>query len=240
MKNIILFCCLISINQIAFGQLPVIETVVDIVCQDIQNSKVPVQDMMKEEVTQIFIEGRQDHLAAWDSTQRVFTQEVLLPFKYDEFFVRRLETECPDFRPAMKYYDKNLTSDDINTPLYQKARDLFLALEDGENQDDLNRFMDNSAPVRESFWEILTGEIEKYKNTSTLRIIQVDDYTFRCVYEDYLTSKQNLEMDLYFFNDEDELINNVRMTTKFAFDQGYKSFDINYDIDALPPVEKSN
>jgi len=47
-------------------------------------------------------------------------------------------------------------------------------------------------------------------------------------------------MDLYFFNDEDELINNVRMTTKFAFDQGYKSFDINYDIDALPPVEKSN
>lgn len=240
MKKIILICCLISINQITFGQLPVIETVVDIVCQDIKNSQVAVQDMMKEEVTQIFIEGRQDHLSAWDSTQRVFTQEVLLPFKYDEYFVRRLETECPSFRPAMKYYDKNLTADNINTKLYQKARDLFLALEDGQSQDDLNRFMDNSAPVRDAFWDILTGEVEKHKSTSTLRITQVDQHTFRCIYEDYMTSKQNLEMDLYFFNDEDVLINNVRMTTKFAFDQGYKTFDLNYDIDASPPVGKNN
>lgn len=240
MKNFILICCIISINQIAFGQLPVIETVVDIVCQDIKNSKVPVQDMMKEEVTQIFIEGRQEHLSAWDSVQRVFTQEVLLPFKYDEYFVRRLETECPSFRPAMKYYDKNLTAENINTKLYQKARDLFLALEDGKSQDDLSRFMDNSAPVGDAFWTILTGEIEKHKRSSTLRIVQVDAHTFRCFYEDYMTSKQNLEMDLYFFNDEDLLINNVRMTTKFAFDKGYKTFDLNYDIDASPPVGKNN
>lgn len=89
MKQLILMISFLSITQIAFSQLPVIENVTEVVCEEFENAKVPVKDMMVEEVQQIFIESRQDYLVAWDSTQRAFTQQVLLPFKYDEYFVRR-------------------------------------------------------------------------------------------------------------------------------------------------------
>lgn len=240
MKQLILLIGLIGFSQIAFAQLPVIEDVIGVACKEFEASKISVSDMMEEEVQQVFIESRQDYLSAWDSTQRAFTQEVLLPFKYDEYFVRRLETECPDFRPAMKYFDKFLIEDEAKRKLYNKARELIYAIEDGATDEELSKFLDSQAPITESFWAIARKEIGEQSTTSTLNFTMLDDHTFRCEYSDYITTEKNFRIDILFTDNTDELVNNVRITSKFALEQGYDSIDINFDIDEAPPFSGQN
>lgn len=236
MKQLILLISFISISQIAFAQLPVVETVTDVACREFQNAKVPVPDMMEEEVEQIFIESRQDYLFAWDSTQRAFTQQVLLPFKYDEYFVRRLETKCPTFRPAMDYFDDFLKEKPEHRKFYLKAREFIYAIEDEVSDEVLLAYIDKQAPITDAFWSIARSEIKTQKATATLKFTQLDDYTFRCEYIDYITTERNFRIDILFTDDADELINNVRITTKYALEQGYDSIDINFDIDEMPTV----
>lgn len=236
MKKLILLIALIGFTQLTYAQLPVIEDVINIACKEFNDTKIPVTDMMKEEVEQIFIESRQDYLDNWDSTQRAFTQKVLLPFKYDEYFIRRLETECPAFRPAMKrFYDNYLVGQDEKRALYLKARDFIYAIEDGTSDNDLKTYLDSKAPITDAFLAILRKEVSEQKETSTLNFTQLDDYTFRCEYSDYITTERNFRVDILFTDNVDLLINNIRITTKFALKQGYDSIDINHDIDAAPP-----
>jgi hypothetical protein len=236
MKQLILLISFISISQIAFAQLPVVETVTDVACREFQNAKIPVKDMMQEEVEQIFIESRQDYLFAWDSTQRAFTQKVLLPFKYDEYFVRRLETKCPIFRPSMGYFDNYLKENPGEHKFYLKAREFIYAIEDEVSDEVLLAYIDKQAPITNAFWSIARNEIKAQKATSTLKFTQLDDYTYRCEYIDYITTERNFRIDILFTDDTDELINNVRITTKYALEQGYDSIDINFDIDEMPTV----
>lgn len=236
MKQIILVITLIGFTQSVFAQLPVIENVIKIACKEFNDTKIPVTDMMKEEVDQIFIESRQDYLDAWDSTQRAFTQQVLLPFKYDEYFIRRLESECPDFRPAMKrFFDTYLVEQEQERALYLKARDFIYSIEDEMANDVLKAYLDSQAPITDAFLAILRKEVGEQKTTSTLKFTQLDDYTFRCEYRDYITTDKNFRIDILFTDGTDMLINNIRITTKFALEQGYDSIDINHDIDAAPP-----
>lgn len=236
MKQIILLIAMISFAHSSFAQLPVIEDVIQIACKEFNDTKIPVADMMKEEVEQIFIESRQDYLDDWDSTQRAFTQQVLLPFKYDEYFIRRLETECPDFRPAMnRFYDNFLVDQEEERKLYLKARDFVYTIEDGATDDALTAYLDAQAPITDAFLAILRKEVGEQKETSTLNFTQLDDYTFRCEYRDYITTEKNFRVDILFTDGSDLLINNIRITTKFALEQGYDSIDINHDIDAAPP-----
>lgn len=236
MKQLILMISFLSISQIAFAQLPVIEVVTDVVCREFQNAKVPVQDMMEEEIQQIFIESRQDYLTAWDSTQRAFTQQVLLPFKYDEYFVRRLETKCPSFRPAMDYFDNFLKGKVEERKLYLKARAFIYTIEDGASDETLTTFLDVQAPITGTFWSIARNEVQTQKETSTLKFSQLDNYTFRCEYIDYITIEKNFQIDILFTDSSNDLINNIRITTKYALEQGYESIDINFDIDEVPTV----
>lgn len=236
MKKNILLIALIGFTQLAYAQLPVIEDVIEVACKEFKDTKIPVNDMMVEEVEQIFIESRQDYLEEWDSTQRAFTQQVLLPFKYDEYFIRRLETECPDFRPAMKrFYDKFLINNEEKRKLYLQARDFVYAIEDGVTNEELQTYLDAKAPITDAFLAILRKEVGEQKETSTLSFTQLDDYTFRCEYRDYITTEKNFRVDILFTDGTDNLINNIRITTKFALEQGYDSIDINHDIDAAPP-----
>lgn len=238
MKKYILLIALIGFTQLTYAQLPVIEDVIEIACKEFNDTKIPVTEMMKEEVEQIFIESRQDYLEDWDSTQRAFTQKVLLPFKYDEYFIRRLETECPAFRPAMKrFYDDFLIDQEEERKLYLTARDFIYAVEDGATDDALTTYLDAQAPITNAFLAILRKEVNEQKETSTLNFTQLDDYTFRCEYSDYITTEKNFRVDILFTDSSDVLINNIRITTKFALEQGYDSIDINHDIDAAPPFQ---
>lgn len=236
MKQLILLVSFISISQITFAQLPVVETVTDVACREFQNAKVPVKDMMEEEVEQIFIESRQDYLFAWDSTQRAFTQQVLLPFKYDEYFVRRLETKCPTFRPAMDYFDDFLKEKTEQRKFYLKAKAFIYAIEDQVSDEVLLAYIDKQAPITEAFWAIARNEVTAQKATSTLKFTLLEDFTFRCEYIDYITTENNFRIDILFTDNSDDLINNIRITTKYALEQGYDSIDINYDIDEMPTV----
>lgn len=235
MKQLILIIGLISVSLSAFAQLPVVEDVIKVACKEFSNSQIPVKDMMEEEVQQVFIESRQSYLSAWDSTQRAFTQQVLLPFKYDEYFVRRLETECPAFRPAMPYFDNYLVGNEAKRKLYLKAKALIHAMEDKKPDAELSAFLDVQAPITKAFWDITRKEIQNQKATSTLNFILLDDYTFRCEYSDYITTEKNFRIDFLFTDDSDDLINNIRITTKFALEQGYDSIDVNFDIDETLP-----
>lgn len=226
-----------SICQNTFAQLPVIETVTDVACREFQNAKVPVKDMMEEEVEQIFIESRQDYLFDWDSTQRAFTQQVLLPFKYDEYFVRRMETKCPTFRPAMDYFDTFIKSKPEQRKYYLKAKEFIYAIEDAVSDAVLLAYIDEQAPITAAFWAIARNEITAQKATSTLKFTQLEDFTFRCEYIDYITTENNFRIDILFTDNTDELINNIRITTKYALEQGYDSININYDIDEMPTVK---
>jgi hypothetical protein len=237
MKQLILLISFISISQIAFAQLPVVETVTDVACREFQNAKVPVRDMMEEEVEQIFIESRQDYLFAWDSTQRVFTQQVLLPFKYDEYFIRRLETKCPAFRPAMDYFDDFIKEKPEQRKFYLKAKAFIYALEDEVSDDVLLAYVDKQAPITEAFWAIARNEVMTQKATATLKFTLLEDFTFRCEYIDYITTENNFRIDILFTDNSDDLINNIRITTKYALEQGYDSININYDIDEMPTVK---
>lgn len=235
MKKLILLIALSSLSQLSIAQLPVIEDVIKVACKDFNNSKVPVEDMMKEEVEQIFIESRQDYLSDWDSTQRVFTQQVLLPFKYDEYFIRRLETECPAFRPAKeKYYDMFLLGQNNKRILYLQAKEFLYNVEDGASNSELFAFLDDQAPITEGFLEILSKEAMEQKATSTLNFSLLDDYTFRCEYRDYITTENNFRIDILFTDASDLLINNIRITSKFALEQGYEGINVNHDIDVAP------
>lgn len=235
MKQLILIISLIGFSQAASAQLSVVENVIQVACKEFNTSKIPVSDMMEEEVQQIFIESRQSYLSAWDSTQRAFTQQVLLPFKYDEYFVRRLETECPSFRPAMPYFDTYLINQPEKRALYLKAKALIHAMEDGKSDAELASFLDVQAPITKAFWDITRKEIDNQKETSTLNFIMLDDYTFRCEYSDYITTEKNFRIDFIFADGSDDLINNIRITTKFALEQGYDSIDVSFDIDETPP-----
>jgi hypothetical protein len=242
MKINILLIALMGFTQLNFAQIPVIEDVIKVTCEGFNDAKIPVEEMTVEEVEQIFIESRQDYLEVWDSTQRAFTQQALLPFKYDDYFIRRLETECSAFRPAIKrFYDDFLIDDEEKRKLYLKARDFIYAVEDGATDDDLNTYLDTKAPITDDFLAILRQEIEEQKATSTLKFTRLDDYIFRCEYLDYVTAEKNFRVDILFIDGTDILINNIRMTTKFALKQGYDSVDINHDIDAdLPFIEQGN
>ncbi len=234
-QSLLIIIGLIGLQQAVFAQLPVIENVAKVVCNEFQNSKISVTELMEEEVLQIFIEGRQNYLASWDSTQRAFTQQVLLPFKYDEYFIRRLETECPSFRPAMIYFDDFLANMPEKRKFYLKAKSLIYAIEDDYTDAQLTALLDVQAPITPAFWGIVRKEINAKKQTSTLNFMMLDDYTFRCEYSDYITTEKNFRIDILFTDGNDELINNIRITTKFALEQGYDSIDINFDIDeALP------
>jgi hypothetical protein len=237
MKQLILVMIFFSICQNTFAQLPVIETVTDVACREFQNAKVPVKDMMEEEVEQIFIESRQDYLFDWDSTQRAFTQQVLLPFKYDEYFVRRMETKCPTFRPAMDYFDTFIKSKPEQRKYYLKAKEFIYAIEDAVSDAVLLAYIDEQAPITAAFWAIARNEITAQKATSTLKFTQLEDFTFRCEYIDYITTENNFRIDILFTDNTDELINNIRITTKYALEQGYDSININYDIDEMPTVK---
>jgi len=236
MKQLILIISFFSVSQITFAQLPVIEMVTNVACREFQSAKVPVKDMMAEEVEQIFIESRQDYLYAWDSTQRAFTQQVLLPFKYDEYFIRRLETKCPTFRPAMDYFDNFIKEKPAQRKFYLKAKEFIYAIEDEVNDEVLLAYIDKQAPITEAFWAIARNEIQTQKATSTLKFTLLEDFTFRCEYIDYVTTENNFRIDILFTNDSDTLINNIRITTKYALEQGYDSIDVNYDIDETPTV----
>jgi hypothetical protein len=236
MKHFIFVISFFSISQIVFAQLPVIETVTDVACREFQNAKVPVKDMMKEEIEQIFIESRQDYLFDWDSTQRAFTQQVLLPFKYDEYFIRRLETKCPTFRPAMDCFDDFIKEKSEQRKFYLKTKAFIYAIEDQVSDEILLAYIDKQAPITEAFWAIARNEVMAQKTTSTLKFTLLEDFTFRCEYIDYTTTENNFRIDLLFTDNTDELINNIRITTKYALEQGYDSININYDIDEMPTV----
>lgn len=136
----------------------------------------------------------------------------------------------------MDYFDDFLIEKPEQRKFYLLAKAFVYAIEDNASNEVLLAKVDEQAPITESFWAIARNEIEVQKATSTLKFTLIEDYSFRCEYIDYITTTNNFRIDILFTNNSDELINNIRITTKYALEQGYESININYDIDEVPTV----
>lgn len=220
MKNItmriLILILSILITSNLYSQSETLKKITAEICDSLENSTKPLNKLHRHEAFSIMRKVLRNNRVAWINEVNDFKKRTgKTDYDFDAYFKHILQIDCENYRIVDKVIDSYLVDEKLRAH-YLQTKKFDFALKDNLQNNVLKNFLNDSLHHTsiDSLLNICKKEINTFKRTTNVYIMQVGNYSFNIRYFDYLTTEQVFQIDIIYQDDTDLLIDDIIVKDK--------------------------